>query len=195
MEQKHPMGHCLSCDSETGMLRIDTSLLACVFRVEFLSEGERPYVPDYQGGKLVETNAVDMIETWQDLQFADVAVLAIAQPYPIRFTTSPFSDGFLEDDHEANSESDCASVSSSGSRRFVAPSDSQEDMRGGCHIPSRTSMFQASLDSANDVDSDEGFWDSRLDWFERRMAERGLDYNGGGLPAELLEGFLASVML
>ena len=185
------MGHCLSRDSETGMLSIDTSLLDCVFRVELLSDGERPYVPDYQGGKLVETSAVDIIETWQDFQFADAAVLAIAQPYPIRFTTSPFSDRLLEDDHEASSETDCASVSSSGSRRFEAPSD-QEDIYGGggSHLPSRASMLQASQDSANEsneVDSDEGFRGARPDWFGRRVADERLDYNGGGLPAELLE--------
>ena len=123
VEQENPIGHCLSRDSEAGMLSIDTSLLDCVVRVELLSDGERACVPDCQGGKLVETSAVEMIETWQGSSVPGAAVLAIAQPYPIRFTTSPFSDGLLEDDHEANSESDCASVSSSGSRRFEAPSD------------------------------------------------------------------------
>ena len=173
VEQENPIGHCLSRDSEAGMLSIDTSLLDCVVRVELLSDGERACVPDCQGGKLVETSAVEMIETWQDLQFQ------ARQCLPLRSRTQFAS---------------LPPLSPTGSWKMTTKQIPNLIVQV-CHrqVPGaskrlQTSMLQASLDSANDVDSDEVFWDSRPDWLERRMTERRLDYNGGGLPAELLEG-------
>ena len=47
--------------------------------------------------------------------------------------------------------------------------------------------LQDSANESNEVESDEGFRGARPDWFGRRVADERLDYNGGGLPAELLE--------